>query len=262
MGIILGDTTFRPWADRPTLGRGHDSDRGAILGKSLYAARMSAPLQAIARGLELVRELRTARDRDPDLAARVHHIKQYQNRRFERDYVGLLASPRYGVAARFFLNDLYGPTDFSARDAQFSRIVPTLALVLPKEVVLTVRQVIELHALSEELDQQMAHAVGLGPVGDPAYQRAWRQVARRADRNRQVNLMLAVGRALDAHTRNPLLGVTLRLMRGPARLAGLGQLHEFLEAGFSAFAAMRGAQEFLDTVARNELARIDKLFDG
>lgn len=223
---------------------------------------MSASLQAIARGLELVRELRTARDRDPDLADRVHRVKQYQHRRFERDYVDLLASPRYGVAARFFLNDLYGPTDFSARDAQFSRIVPTLARVLPNEVVHTVQQVIELHWLSEELDQQMAQAVGPGPVDDPAYQRAWRQVARRTERIRQVSLMLAVGRALDAHTRNPLLGVTLRLMRGPARLAGLGQLHLFLEAGFSAFAAMKGAQVFLDTVAQNELALIEKLFDG
>jgi len=223
---------------------------------------MSASLQAIARGLELVRELRTARDRDPDLADRVHRVKQYQHRRFERDYVDLLASPRYGVAARFFLNDLYGPTDFSARDAQFSRIVPTLARVLPNEVVHTVQQVIELHWLSEELDQQMAQAVGAGPVDDPAYQRAWRKVARRTERIRQVSLMLAVGRALDAHTRNPLLGVTLRLMRGPARLAGLGQLHLFLEAGFSAFAAMKGAQVFLDTVAQNELALIEKLFDG
>jgi hypothetical protein len=223
---------------------------------------MLASLQSIARGLELVRELRAARDRDPGLAARVQRIKQYQHQRFERDYAELLASPRYGMAARFFLDDLYGPTDFSARDAQFSRIVPTLARVLPNEVVRTVEQLIELHALSEELDQQMASVIGPEPVDDGVYQRAWRQVARRADRERQVRLTLDVGRALDAHTRNPLLGVTLRLMRGPARLAGLAQLQSFLESGFSAFVAMKGAQEFLDTVARNELALIAKLFDG
>lgn len=223
---------------------------------------MSASLQSIAQGLEMVRELRIARDRDPELAARVLRIKQYQHRRFERDYADLLASERYGIAARFFLNDLYGPTDFSARDAQFGRIVPTLARVLPEEVVHTVDQVIELHALSEELDQLMALSIGLEAVDDFAYRRAWRTVGRRDDRERQVRLMLDVGRALDGHTRNALLGMSLRLMRGPARVAGLGQLHSFLESGFSAFAAMKGAQEFLDNIGANELALIARLFAG
>jgi hypothetical protein len=222
---------------------------------------MSESLQSIARGLEAVSALRAARERDADLAARVQRIKAYQHRRFENDYSELLASPRYGVAARFFLDDLYGPTDFSARDAQFGRIVPTLSRVLPDEVVRTVEQLMELHSLSEELDQQMAQAIGPEPVDDRAYRRAWRQVARRADRERQVRLTLAVGRALDAHTRNPLLGLTVRLMRRPAQLAGLAQLQSFLEAGFSAFVAMKGAQEFLDTIGDHEFALIARLFD-
>lgn len=222
---------------------------------------MSESLQSIARGLEAVSALRAARERDTDLAARVQRIKAYQHRRFENDYSELLASPRYGVAARFFLDDLYGPADFSARDAQFGRIVPTLSRVLPDEVVRTVERLIDLHSLSEELDQQMAQAIGPEPVDDRVYRRAWRQVARRADRERQVRLTLAVGRALDAHTRNPLLGLTVRLMRRPAQLAGLAQLQSFLEAGFSAFVAMKGAQEFLDTIGDHEFALIAKLFD-
>jgi hypothetical protein len=222
---------------------------------------MLASLQSIASGLERVHALRIERERDAGLADRIRRIKAFQHQRFEHDYAELLASPRYGVAARFFLEDLYGPTDFSARDAQFSRIVPTLARVLPSEVVHTVEQLIELHALSEELDQQMGQAIGTELVDERVYRRAWRQVARRADRERQVQLTLEVGRALDVHTRNPLLGVTVRLMRGPARLTGLGQLQSFLESGFSAFAAMKGAQEFLDTISGNELSLIAKLFD-
>jgi hypothetical protein len=38
----------------------------------------------------------------------------------------------------------------------------------------------------------------------------------------------------------------LKLMRGPAHLAGLGELHEFLERGFNAFRGMGSASEFLD----------------
>ena len=61
--------------------------------------------------------------------------------------------------------------------------------------------------------------------------------------------MMAVGSALDRYTRNPLLRTSLRLMRGPAAAAGLGVLQAFLERGFDTFRDMRGAQEFLATVA-------------
>ncbi len=225
-----------------------------------YALNMLEDESAIAAGLERVRALREERSADPELAARVTEIKRFQHRRFANDYAQLLASERYGAAARFFLNDLYGPVDFSARDAQFSRIVPALRRLLPDELVRTVEQLIELHALSESLDQAMAHCIGPGPVEAAAYVSAWRQVGREPDRLRQVELVLDVGRALDRHTRKPFLATTLRLMHGPAHAAGLGELQAFLQDGFTAFKTMKGAGEFLNTIAENERRQIDALF--
>jgi hypothetical protein len=69
-----------------------------------------------------------------------------------------------------------------------------------------------------------------------------------------------VGRALDTLTRSPLLHRTLRLMRGPARAAGLGALQSFLEAGFDTFRAMHGADEFLRVVGERERALAALLF--
>ncbi len=44
-------------------------------------------------------------------------------------------------------------------------------------------------------------------------------------------------------------------MRGPAVLAGLGELQAFLERGYSAFGAMRGgASEFVTIVVSRERA--------
>ena len=79
-------------------------------------------------------------------------------------------------------------------------------------------------------------------LDDGAYAAAWRTVGRPADRERQIELMMAVGSALDRYTRNPLLRTSLRLMRGPAAAAGLGALQGFLERGFDTFRDMRGAQ--------------------
>jgi hypothetical protein len=74
--------------------------------------------------------------------------------------------------------------------------------------------------------------------------------------------MLRVGSALDRYTRNVLLRNSLRLMRGPASAAGLGSLQRFLESGFDTFKSMRGASEFLETVALRERRLASELFTG
>ena len=225
---------------------------------------MAFDMGPIESGLAAVQRLRMLRDENPSLDMRVRAIKSFQHARLRRDYIGLLANERFRPAAMFFLEHLYGPSDFSARDAQFARIVPALKRLLPDELKGTVRSLIELHALTEELDQCMAEQLGsmaaATPVDDSSYRLAWQCVGRACDRERQVVLMLAVGQSLDRHTRRPLLGATLRLMRSPAHAAGLGDLQAFLEKGFDAFRAMNGAEEFLQTIARNERAQIAALF--
>jgi hypothetical protein len=72
---------------------------------------------------------------------------------------------------------------------------------------------------------------------------------------------MRVGEALDRHTRSFVLRASLKAMRGPARAAGMGALQTFLEAGFDAFGAMRGAKEFLATIQDRETALAERLFD-
>ena len=221
---------------------------------------MADATQKILEHLQHVGRLRAARQSDERLAALVAAIKHHQHARFGRDYANLLDSARYGAATRFFLDDLYGPVDFADRDAQFERVVPAMAHLLPDEVMHTVASLAELHALSEDLDQRMAQALTLDVVDERSYRAAWQKVGRSDDRERQLKLLIEIGTALDRHTRTPLLATTLKLMRAPARAAGLSQLQSFLERGLAAFAAMRGAQEFLDTITENERRMIAGLF--
>lgn len=221
---------------------------------------MNVQVQAILELLRRVDEQRVQRAADPVLAARVHAVKHYQHERFQHTYADLLAQPRYAKATRFFLEELYGPVDFTRRDTQFKRVVPALVRLFPREVVLTVQTLGELHALSEELDSAMGRAVPAGPVDLAGYIAAWQAVGRPADREAQIVLMRRVADALDVYTRNPLLRHSLRLMRTPARLAGLPELQAFLEAGFDTFGAMHGAKDFLDTVVGRERALAAWLF--
>jgi len=223
---------------------------------------MNPHSERILHSLQEVAAERARRLADPALAERVREVKRYQHTRFQRTYADLLAHARYARAAQFFLDDLYGPEDFTRRDEQFARVVPGLARMFPKEIVATVESLGELHALSEQFDSAMGARIAALPLDDADYAQTWRAIGRPADRERQIALMLAVGTALDRYTRNPLLRTSLRLMRGPAAAAGLGALQGFLERGFDTFRDMRGANEFLDTVARRERELAARLFAG
>jgi len=150
----------------------------------------AADAPAILRSLAAVEQERARRQAAPGLGEKGQAIKTYQQARFEHTHADLLASPRYVAAARFFLDDLYGPSDFSRRDAQFARIVPALVRLFPQEIVETVATLGELHALSESLDSTMAEALPLPVVDARAYAQSWQAPGRRADREQQIDLML------------------------------------------------------------------------
>lgn len=194
-------------------------------------------------------------------------VKAYQHARFGLSYADLMAQPRYARAAEFFLSDLYGPADFTDRDVQFARIVPALVRLFPGHIVATVAELSSLHAISEKLDSAMARVrlAGTGAGGalrGSEYGSLWRAVGDAPARERQIALMVSVGRALDGYTRSMLIRQSLRLMRGPAAAAGLGALQSFLERGFDTFRDMRGADQFLGTIASRERVLAADLFAG
>ena len=196
------------------------------------------------------------------LPRKLRELKAWQSKRFTETYADLLHAPRYGAAARFFLEDLYGPKDFTSRDEAMMRILPTMSRILPASAVETASLAIELEALTEDLDQRLARALPAGAITAAGYAKAYRETSTPAERERQVALAIAVGERLDVLVKKPFIGRTLKLMRRPAALAGLADLQDFLERGFEAFRAMDGAGEFLEIVGARERAILKRLFSG
>ena len=125
----------------------------------------------------------------------------------------------------------------------------------------------EVHALTEQLDDTMAHQYATSCLNEPGlsdtarYIACWRRVADPAARYQQLQVVLVLGQSLNDLTRKPGVRTLLKLMRGPAAAAGLGSLQKFLESGFDAFQTMRGADEFLKLIAERETAWIKRLFE-
>jgi hypothetical protein len=224
--------------------------------------------QEIRNALARVAELRQLAQRQTDLAQAVRAIKQLQAQRFASSYADLLAQPLYAPSAQFFLNELYNARDYSTRDSQFARIAGAIERSFPAAVVATVLALAQLHRQTEELDYAMALQHNQAPASNPqaSYLSAWRAVGQKSMRHWQLDTVLEVGQGLSQLTRKRGLRWTLKLMRPPAELAGLGELQHLLESGFDHFAAMArtpgAAETFLDTIRKRESQWITQLFDG
>lgn len=202
---------------------------------------------------------------DAAFAARRLKLRAWQAARLARTHGDLVANPRYHDAAMFFLADLYGPRDMSARVEEVRRIAPLMMRMLPESAILAVVRAVELNALSEDLDGAVVEAIGarIDGIDDAVYAAAYRAVGRAEERARQIELIEHLGRALDALTHVPFIGAALKMMHTPAHLAGLGQLQGFLERGYAAFGAMRGgAGEFVAIVVKRERAISQALLAG
>lgn len=193
-------------------------------------------------------------------------LEQWQRERLVRTYSDLRGHPHYGPAVAFFLNDLYGSKNFHLHEHHVEHIYPVMVRLLPGDVLNTVAQAIEFDILTRELDVRMmrvlAEELGVtNGIGEEVYSEAYRRCGDYERRLRQIELVHEVGRDLDVLVHKPLVYGALRVARTPARLAGLGDLQDFLERGFSAFRNMRGAQGLLDTIAQREKTILDRIYE-
>lgn len=193
-------------------------------------------------------------------------LQRWQAERLRESFADFLADSSMRAAAEFFLTDLYGDHDVSARDQNVERVMPLLRKVLPGPLIGAAADAIELAALSHAFDLRMAEAIaGQGIKGEITAERyadAYRSVGKPRLRQRQIDLVLDVGKLLDRAVRKPWLWRLLKISRLPARAAGLSDLQSFLERGFSAFRDLGGAQTFLSEITRREREVSRRLFAG
>ena len=220
-----------------------------------------ALVEKLAQQLKLVAAERQAAKREPALLAARRALKRYQSARLGETHADLLANPNTHDAALFFLEELYGAHDLSQRDVDLERIIPTLQKMLSYESLHTITEAIVLDALSERLDTAMARVLGT-EFSEGMYVAAYRTATTRQERELQLDLVQELGDSLCRLVKIPLLAVTLTIMNAPARLAGLGDLHQFLDRGFCTFKQMREPGKFVATIVGRERQVLARIYDG
>ncbi|KRG71087.1 FFLEELY motif protein [Pseudoxanthomonas dokdonensis] len=209
---------------------------------------------------------------DPDChplnqSAWLPQLRQWQAQRLRHSHASLLDDPAQRAALMFFLSDVYGAQDFSRRDADIAKVIPMMQRLLPAIVLQVVSDGLELAAVTQALDLQMAAALRrLAPrrrrLDAALYTQAYRDVGHWRLRERQIDLIERLGKGLARAVRMPGVSMLLRLSRGPAKAAGVQALQGFLERGFAAFSALDDSEGFVAGIVAGERELSQRLFDG
>lgn len=219
---------------------------------------------SVYRDLERIIQSHIRRNRDPELKEHIRIVSEWQSMRIGQTYDDVAAMDRYDLALAYFKDDMYGAKDYSKRDADVKKVYPIVERIMPNRLFYILVFIMELNALSMELDE--AQALELKKMGvidsfnADDYATAYRNSASREDRQQQIDLVLEVGSELDKLMGKNYLGGFLKLSHKPAHALGLGELHEFLERGYTAFMKMKGAKAFIKVIRQREDAILDNIY--
>lgn len=218
------------------------------------------PIEArIREGIQRFRSWQ--RHQDPAMAAAVADLQRAQISRLRLTHADLLAAASTQPITEFFLSEIYTGLDLHELAREIEKALPVAMRMLPESVMRTAAVAVECNALTGELDERTAawlQARGLRADDETALIAAY-QAGDMSLRHEQARLLRELGLGLDRYVRSRLITATFRMVSGPARVAGLGGLYDFMARGFAVMKPMRSVADFLDVFLGRELQILDNL---
>lgn len=209
--------------------------------------------------LELAKNERLSVKNDPSLALAKQTLKTFQIARLKTTHADFLNSPDTQKATNFFLKELYGTKDLGQRDKDLAKLIPMMEKIFPLNALEVITNAIALDALTEVLDNKLAKTLGSN-FTEAQYSKAYRECTAKDERVEQINLTESLGHALIDLVNLPFLNTTLKMMKVPARLANLQDMHKFLEEGFMTFKETKNAHFFIKELIDRERKLLDEIF--
>lgn len=201
-----------------------------------------------------------------DLLPTIRAVQAWQCKRLMTSHQDMYKQTKFKPAVTFFVNELYGPKDFSQRDKDIARVAPKMAKLLPESALQSLVSALHLNELSFELDFDLAkklknQGINRDDINRNTYLDAYRACDNRATRQQQINFIEVLGKDLAEVVKMRGISALLLLSRKPAKLAGVQSLHEFIETGFKAFKNLGNVDDFILPIVRFEQDLMKQMFD-
>ena len=220
---------------------------------------MSTTIEKILQHLQATEQLNT-QVTEQNLKASIQALQTWQTKRLLSTHDDLWQSKRFKPAMQFFVDELYGPKDFSQRDSELVRVVPKMGKILPNKGLISLEAALRLNCLSLELDIALVQALGNEEITRCSYFACYRQCDNQPKREEQIQLLEKLGLDLAQVVKISGISAILMLARKPAKIAGVQSLHEFLEKGFKSFKKIGPVNDFIDPINKRESELMYALF--
>ena len=197
-------------------------------------------------------ELHASYLEDPAMLAAYDRFANWQLAYLLPYFDDLHGQPGYTEALDFTMSVLAG-IGISGRDDDLERAAPAITRMLPVGALATIAAAAKMNARVLRVNLAICRCLmadGRLPeqITVPDYYRACRAASSLDECAELVHLITDLGRTLSTLIDVPMIGFTLRAMRGPAHATGFGCLQEFLETGYRTFRNIPDIQYFLKVV--------------
>jgi hypothetical protein len=212
---------------------------------------MSDSTKQIIRHLHGISTMQEIADK-AGLIPAIRDVQTWQCKRLLVSHQHMYQQNRFKPAVEFFINELYGPNDFSQRDQDIARIVPKMSKFLPEKALQSLASALHLNTLSFELDFALAKKLESTEINRDSYAKAYVSCDNLATRQQQIDYIRTLGNDLAEVVKMKGISSLLFISRKPAKMAGVLALHEFLEKGFKAFKNIGNVEDFIVPVVNKE----------
>jgi hypothetical protein len=194
-----------------------------------------------------------------------HTLQTFQSARLSSTYEDIKQDPEYALMGDFFFNKLYAPEDFTFRDTSIKKLHAALDGKIYKGMVTGVTKVIELHELSDKLDDFMVHKMIESGIDENMTMEEYCEIYRSLDnydqRIYQINLGAEVTRVFHKLSGKWIVGISLRTVKTAAIVFNIKPVIDFVYEGYTSFKKIKNIDYFIDTVLKRETAWHNKIWE-
>jgi hypothetical protein len=192
----------------------------------------------------------------PDFSTLKRGLQRFQSDRLNRTYADLKADPQYAAIGDFFFNRLYAPEDFTFRDTSIKTLQQALEGKIYRPIASSMIKVVELHELSDRLDDQMVEKMIENHLDPRLTMDQYKMIYRQTDVDQRVYQIKMAGdttRSFYHLSRKWVVAISLKTINVASHFLNIGDIMDFINEGYTAFRKIRNIDYFIDTISRREM---------
>lgn len=206
----------------------------------------------------------------PEILSRLQDVQSWQKARMQRSHHQHFSEKNNQLMAEYFLNRLYGGSDFDALAEQITRLMKyahKAEKMIPENALKTGTSGVELAILAVQLDEQVAIQLledypANVPLTDEMMRVTYLKLDQGEARLKQLALLDQLGVSLDKYMRSFVVYTAFKMCKGAANKYHFQVMYEFMQDGFQAMKPLKSAEKFVHDFTAIERGIIDKVHSG